>query len=78
MIKITDKLTATQHAKLRRQAKFYTETDNTYDRAYRRVGRALYEPLGSLPPSVTEHDIARHMMVSAGVTFNYEIVKAAR
>ena len=75
MIKITSKLQKNAAQRLRRAAERYaerySEDDCYHTNAFTHVDRNTCMPLHSLRDP---HSVARHMMVCAGVTFDYEIV----
>lgn len=65
-IRITSQLTKSQQQRLRR--------GNSDVDAYVHRGPNLYEPITDDPYEL--HQVARHMMVRAGTTFEYEVVNA--
>ena len=75
--KITSKLTPVQSQRLRRAAQYYYDKFTTsYEplpqEAFKRVGRNLYT---AVDDSVNVHQVARHAMVVAGRTFDYEVIE---
>lgn len=68
-IKITSCLPPDAARRLRRAAKKYCDSDDRYHNGFTHVGIKTYAPLFVEDP----HNVARHMMVCAGTTFNYEI-----
>ena len=74
--KITSKLTPAQSQRLRRAALYYYDKfTSSYEplpqEAFKRIGRNLY---AALDDSVNIHSVARHAMLIAGRTFDYDIV----
>ena len=77
MIHITSKLSKSETRHLRRAAQRYESLplpskNNTDYLAFGHFARNAYAPLVE---GVSEHDVARRMMVIAGTTFEYEIIK---
>ena len=75
--KITSTLTPAQSQRLRRAAQYYYDKfTSSYEPlpqgAFKRVGRNLYT---ALDETVNIHQVARHAMVVAGRTFDYEIIE---
>ena len=75
-IKITSKLSKNQRTRLYRAAqKYESEMTPSHDKTFMKIDsqKNCYAPMFTLPCGISEHDIARHMMVCAKTTFDYEI-----
>jgi len=76
-IKITSKLSRETLRRLRNAASRYDERDDRSTVSFTHLDRLLYAPRmpqyrDDVMPDL--HDVARHMMAVAGVTFDYEVV----
>ena len=78
MIKITSPLSQNQRQRLYRAAMRYEHDfgifGNFTEHAFGKSDHHKNCYFALLPEPVSEHNVARHMMVVAGTTFRYEII----